>query len=297
MALYAFDGTWNKDRPGTERDTNVRRFADAYLPATAVHYVPGVGTRFGALGKIVGGIAGAGARSRVEKALDVLARNFKAGDTAIDIVGFSRGAAIAIEFAYRIDRDGVAGQASPPIRFLGLWDCVPSFGIPGNTFDLGWHVSNLPDNVGKCYHALSLDERRGTFPLNRLSARVANADQEGRLFEVWFRGVHSDVGGGNRNTGLSDIALAWMFASARRTGLTLDPAAVARATSGSDPSAAISVHDLDPVPQPFRVVRWNDTVHASVTMRADDKKRKHNNPPMGVARVDDTGTILDQRLA
>ena len=52
MALYSFDGTWNKDKPGTERDTNVLLFGAAYQKT--VWYKKGVGTRFGILGKIIG---------------------------------------------------------------------------------------------------------------------------------------------------------------------------------------------------------------------------------------------------
>jgi uncharacterized protein (DUF2235 family) len=292
VALYAFDGTWNKDKPGTDEDTNVLKFANAYRPQDSVHYQSGVGTRLGLAGRIVGGITGAGALSRIKRALDRLERNFKDGDTDIDVIGFSRGAAIAIEFAFRVFQKGVGRVKQPPVRFLGLWDCVPSFGIPGNDKNIGWHVNNLPDNVGHCFHALALDERRGTFPLNRLSARVDHADQPGRLFELWFRGVHSDVGGGNKNPGLSDGALHAMFKSALRCGLDLDPAAVEQARLGARPDTPISVHKRDPIPDPFRIVNWNDRVHVSVSFRADEKPRAHNNPPPGVEVVDDDGIVV-----
>lgn len=295
MALYAFDGTWNRDKPGSDADTNVLKFAQAYRPQSAVLYQAGVGTRLGLAGRIAGGITGAGARTRVKEALAAARKNFRDGDTAIDIIGFSRGAAIAIEFAYRVFRDGISGVPAPPIRFLGLLDCVPSFGIPGNEWDLGWHLTNLTDNVAKCYHAISLDERRGSFPLNRLSARVGHADQEGRLFELWFRGVHSDVGGGNKNAGLSDIALYWMFRSAMRSGLVFDQAAVDDARQNEKPDTPISVHDVDPVPNPFRVIRWNDCVHTSVADRVDKRPRFHNNPPSGLTVVDDDGVIQTKR--
>ncbi|MGH9657644.1 MAG: phospholipase effector Tle1 domain-containing protein, partial [Bryobacteraceae bacterium] len=59
MALYAFDGTWNEDKPGADKDTNVVWFRDAYIGSQ--NYWEGVGTRFGLLGKLFGGITGAGA--------------------------------------------------------------------------------------------------------------------------------------------------------------------------------------------------------------------------------------------
>jgi uncharacterized protein (DUF2235 family) len=104
------------------------------------------------------------------------------------------------------------------VRFLGLWDCVPSFGVAAIPLDIGWDL-HLPDNVRKCFHALALDERRIDFKVHRLDARVEDANQEGRLFEVWFHGVHSDVGGGTDCPGLSSLALNWMFRHAN--GLAL----------------------------------------------------------------------------
>ena len=87
---------------------------------------------------------------------------------------------------------------------------MPSFGLASVDANIGRDLK-LPDNVTKCYHALALDERRQTFHLHRLNASVVDAMQEGRLFELWFRGVHSDVGGGNDNAGLSSISLQWML--------------------------------------------------------------------------------------
>lgn len=283
MALYAFDGTWNKDKPGSEEDTNVVWFRDAYQGNKS--YQEGVGTRFGVLGRIAGGITGAGGRDRVKAALKALKDNLKSGDQTVDIVGFSRGAALALHFANQVSKKV---EGAPAIRFLGLWDTVPSFGVPGNTKDLGWDL-DLPDTVQKCFHAMSLDERRHTFPLHRLEARVLDANQPGRLFEVWFRGVHSDVGGGNKNNGLSSIALNWMFAAAMRTGVGLDASKVAANASRANSNAPISIHETDLIKNRFRVIRFNDVVHQSVTFRADAGGREHNNPPNALAKVDDAG--------
>jgi uncharacterized protein (DUF2235 family) len=296
MAIYAFDGTWNSDKDGTDKDTNVCKFAQACPSSVSVLYQTGVGTRFGVAGRIIGGITGAGALDRINKAMSELERNYRKGERDIDIIGFSRGAAIAVEFAHRVFEKEIDGVKAPPIRFLGIWDCVPSFGIPGNSFNLGWHLNNVPDNVAKCFHALALDERRETFPLNRLSARVSDANQEGRLFEVWFRGVHSDIGGGNENIGLSDIALRWMFRSAERAGLPLDDVATSAACSHCDPATLISVHDFDPIPSPWRIVRWNDWVHESVGAREDEKPRFYNKVPAGLDVVDDDCKVQPTRF-
>jgi uncharacterized protein (DUF2235 family) len=283
MPLYAFDGTWNTDKPGADRDTNVLWFRQAYEgPAV---YWPGVGTRFNLLGRVAGGITGAGGRARVEEAFEQLAGNLEAGETTIDIVGFSRGAALALHFANMVE----SHPASPSIRFLGLWDCVPSFGAPSIDLNIGWDL-RLPDNVEKCYHAMALDERRHTFHLHRPDARVADADQEGRLFEVWFRGVHSDVGGGNANEGLSSVALNWMLRKAKSCGLPIRSNVVDQNVVRMKPGCPISEGQwYDVVKNRWRVVRWNDQVHTSVAFSTD---RNCNNPPVGLARVDDDGTVV-----
>jgi uncharacterized protein (DUF2235 family) len=282
MALYAFDGTWNSDRKGAERDTNVVWFRNAYRGR--VEYQKGVGTRLGRAGNVAGGISGAGGRSRVKKALEALERNFRS-DRTIDVVGFSRGAALALHFANQIEKR----WARRTIRFLGLWDTVPSFGVPGSPWNIGWDL-DLPDNVQTCFHALALDERRRTFALHRLEARVADVDQPGRLFELWFRGVHSDVGGGNHNPGLSSISLNWMFANAAACGVDLDDAVVDENRRRLDPDRAISPPPgYAKLPGGRRIVRWNDQVHASVTVRSG---AKHNNPPTGIVRVDDSGEVV-----
>lgn len=108
MALYAFDGTGNEDEKGEINDTNVHKMVNAYDGDT--HYYKGVGTKYGWPGKFFGGMFGLGGRSRIRKALKDLDRNFSDGDKTIDIIGFSRGAAMALHFANKINakKDGAA---------------------------------------------------------------------------------------------------------------------------------------------------------------------------------------------
>ena len=186
MALYAFDGTWNEDEADEAKDTNVVRFRDAYQGN--IFYLEGVGTRLGFIGKILGGLTGAGGYIRIDEALDGLAANFKKGDRDIDIIGFSRGSALALHFANTICKE----KNSTSIRFLGLFDVVASFGLPGNDLNIGWKLT-LPPNVKQCFHAMALDERRGNFPVTRIRPEKGTSAGAGRLREVWFRGVHSDV--------------------------------------------------------------------------------------------------------
>jgi uncharacterized protein (DUF2235 family) len=232
MALYAFDGTWQQDYDDPEQDTNVVWFRDAYADGE-VFYVSGVGTRFGWLGKFIGAMTGAGGRKRVREALDAFRRHQAAGDQHVDIVGFSRGAALALHFANSL-------PSETKVRFIGLFDTVPSFGIPGNNIDLGWKLK-VPPSVERCCHAMALNESRYNFPLHRL-------EPSPHLSEVWFRGVHSDVGEGNGNSGLSSISLDWMLDGAHTTGVVLTAGKVSenrvRMTTGAAVSELILTSNL-----------------------------------------------------
>ena len=295
MALYAFDGTGNEDEPGTDEDTNVLKFYRAYEAAYEgpgkCFYVEGVGTRLGLLGAIFGGLFGAGGRQRVQEALEQVEENFQRGDRQIDIVGFSRGAALAMEFANEVHDEGVNGIKEPEIRFTGIWDTVASFGLPGNNINLSFDLT-VPKNVTTCCHAISLDERRMTFPLTRM-VQDAFSDRTLRdIREVWFRGYHSDIGGGNKNEGLSNIALHWMCRRALDRGVKLESAVVQQIKNGCDPTADCKTPGMDRVPSKKRTIRENDLVHDSVTRRPQAGKFDANNPPRGLRVVNDAGELL-----
>jgi uncharacterized protein (DUF2235 family) len=296
MALYAFDGTGQRDdQPELENtgDTNVARFCFAYRPNDADlpiddrhnHYQRGIGSA-GLLRRALGTITGFGGRTFVKRGLDKLEHNIERGDTVIDVVGFSRGAALALDFVNEIAKGKVRlpdGQI-PTVRFLGLWDCVPSFGIAISPLNIGWDL-DLPANVTRCFHALALDERRGNFNLHR--PKVLGQAQQGRLTEVWFRGVHSDVGGSGAREepprGLASIALNWMFVNAQACGLQFDPAVVA-ANKAAARAEARMLDNFDPIETSFRRLRDGDFVHETVTSRSDC-----NNPAATCALVSDEG--------
>ena len=115
MALYAFDGTWNteKDAGRYDLNTNVVRFKDLY--AGSKFFYKGLGTKHGAAGKFFGGAFGVGGHDRIEAAKNDMARQFAAGDRDIDIIGFSRGAALAVHFANVVGDSGVTVNGSGPI--------------------------------------------------------------------------------------------------------------------------------------------------------------------------------------
>jgi hypothetical protein len=276
MALYAFDGTWNaeKDAGRYDLNTNVVRFKDLYT-GTKFFY-KGVGTKHGMVGKIVGGAFGVGGHDRIAAAKADMAARFAAGDRDIDIVGFSRGAALAVDFANVVTDDGVVVngvQEKPPVRFLGVWDIVAAFGIPidlgfsFNRINLGYKLG-LPKSVQYCYHALALDEARKAFRPTRV--------REG--YEVWFRGVHSDVGGGNNNHALNDITLRWMLRKAIASGLPMAADCVDTSCTRIDVEGKIS-ENFDKLLSRAREPKPDDRFHYTVATRP-----RCVNPPDPCAR-------------
>jgi uncharacterized protein (DUF2235 family) len=299
MALYAFDGTGQRDdNPDAEeaKDTNLARFFLAYRPSDTHlpiddrhnHYQRGVGSA-GVLRRVLGTITGFGGRTFVRRALDKLEDNIDRGDTTIDVVGFSRGAALALDFVNEIAKgkaklpDGTV----PTVRFLGLFDCVPSFGVAITPLNIGWDL-DLPSNVRRCFHALALDERRGNFHLHR--PKVLGEIDSGRLTEVWFRGVHSDIGGNGRKEdpprGLASIALNWMFVNGQACGLQFDSAIVAQNKAMARREATM-LDNFDPIETSFRKIGENDLVHETVTIR-----EACNNPAGTCVCVSDSGDRL-----
>ena len=104
-----------------------------------------------------------------------------------------------------------AHRTEVPIKFLGLWDTVEAYGIPIPALKRGidrvlWPMVFgdliLSPRVKRACHALSLDDERATFhPLlwNEVEEAAMVADgtvPAGRITQVWFAGVHSNVGGG-----------------------------------------------------------------------------------------------------
>jgi hypothetical protein len=268
MALYAFDGTWNEDENDSDDDTNVVKFRDIYNIRAPIEYRTGVGTRFGRLGQVLGGLFGVGGRSRIEEMYDAAKDNWANGDKIIDIVGFSRGAALAVHFANILSKHGLdlkdGNTVIPEIRFLGVWDIVGAFGFPLDfvinfqKINLGWTIDEIPANVKHCFHALSLNERRQTFDITRPKAESPDTE----FVEMWFKGVHSDIGGGNDNEQRSNIALAWMLECGLACGLPLEKSEIERVKLNTDTLAPIK-NNADLVRHDPRSFKPDDKLHPS----------------------------------
>jgi uncharacterized protein (DUF2235 family) len=294
MALYAFDGTGKTDLPDFTEDSNAVWFYNAYTGANK-HYLTGVGTGQG-VANILGLVTGFGGHDRIRSAFNALSKNFAAGDTDVDIVGFSRGAAEAVDFANEVAKQKLPGPSPTKVRFLGVWDIVGSFDLPGTPIQNIGFDFKTPPTAQRIVHCMSLDERRVFFPLTRMSGTGAN--EQGRLLELWFRGVHSDVGGGDKQGGLSSIALNFMFSQALKAGAPLDAAQIQANAKRMDPTEAITfdlIHSLAPL-EPPRIMRVGDFVHVSVTARdpvtINGVKYTYNNPPASLARINDNGDLV-----
>ncbi|MBR0818937.1 DUF2235 domain-containing protein [Bradyrhizobium liaoningense] len=119
--------------------------------------------------------------------------------------------------SYAKVRDAMDGRKQVAIEFLGLFDTVEAFGVPVEELRLAidwaiWPVSfrnhRLSKTVKHACHALALDDERTTFHPLRIDQRDLPPGQV--VKEVWFAGVHSDIGGGYPESTLSFVPLVWM---------------------------------------------------------------------------------------
>jgi hypothetical protein len=241
------------------------------------YYHPGIGTMgsrnaltaFGKWWTKVRGLAfGYGFSDNIADVYSFLMREFNPGDQ-IFIFGFSRGAYTAralcgvlhmfglltpgnealIPYALRLYKsndpekfhiaDGFRTTFCVDCKpyFLGVWDTVSSVGwildpVSVKTGRLPYTAA-LPD-IPILRHAVSIDERRAFFRQNLIHEPVPLAQN---LKQVWFAGVHSDVGGSyaESESGLSKIALRWMLCEAQSSGLVLDPQKVIDVLGGAVP--------------------------------------------------------------
>jgi uncharacterized protein (DUF2235 family) len=250
------------------------------------YYHPGVGTMgaknaLSAIGKAwtrFRGLAfGYGVSENIADAYQYLMRTYEPGDQVF-VFGFSRGAYTAralcgmlrmfgllsagneglTPYAIRLFKSGkkdkfriAAGfkktfcQECKP-HFLGVWDTVSSVGWildPVGLKPLRMpYTADLPD-LQVIRHAVSIDERRAFFRQNLVHQEPGdNRD----IKQVWFAGVHSDVGGSyaEAESGLSKIALKWMLEEAAKAGLDLDQDGV-RSILGGDKKYAPPKSDAE----------------------------------------------------
>jgi uncharacterized protein (DUF2235 family) len=117
------------------------------------------------------------------------------------------------------------------IHFLGVFDTVGSLGLPfgvilrwlvDKIFKCSFHDTKLSRIIENAFHAVSIDERRYPFQPTLMINDDNRLKEPDHFEQKWFSGVHSDVGGGYEETGLSCIALKWMAQKADEKGLAMD---------------------------------------------------------------------------
>ncbi len=164
------------------------------------------------------------------------------------------------EEAIKFKNDSGKSLGAIPIKFLGVWDTVVALGFPKNTdaaglltlflkaafatlepiFDIlfkhSFYHYKLTDNVLHACQALAIDDERTAFwPYVWREKNIEGAiDRTAENVEqVWFAGMHANVGGGYERSGMSGVPLYWMMTRAQHHGLVYKPGALQAAFSNS----------------------------------------------------------------
>ena len=226
-----------------------------------LYYDAGVGSEGSLIRRVFDGATGTGISENILQAYRYIIKSYEPGDE-LYFFGFSRGAFTVrslaglirnsgllrpenidlVEAAYHLYqsrkpehqpreveaslfRKTYAVAETTKIKFIGVWDTVGALGNPlllngilskRNRF----HDTDLSTRIENAFHALAIDEKRKNFEATLWHQQKEAKEQT--LEQVWFAGVHSDVGGGYPESGLSDSALKWMVAKAEGCNLKFE---------------------------------------------------------------------------
>lgn len=261
--IVCSDGTWNSpEQKPSDCASNVLKLSrcvisQAASPSQQIFYDWGLGSYHDS---VRAGITGHGLDKNVLDAYRYIVHNYD-DDSQLFLFGFSRGAYTVRALCGLINNVGILksqhgeriaeawqiykschrrdhpkgdralhftqqyAHATKRIRFVGVWDTVGALGIPFSL--LGWlsdddefYDTRLSSNIDIARQALAIDERREDFAPALWQPR-AGVD----LKQVWFAGVHSDVGGGYPRDDLgllsSDAPLRWLLREAEKAGLQI----------------------------------------------------------------------------
>jgi uncharacterized protein (DUF2235 family) len=219
------------------------------------------------------------------------------------------------------DFSRVIGGRRVPIKFVGCWDTVASVIVPRPdrlyipTLQMLPYTRTNP-SVMAFRHAMAIDEKRRMFRLNRWTpgqnfvADPFGSERDGvpqDIKQVWFAGVHSDVGGGypEDQSAASKFPLKWMIDEAVVHGLKINEAMRAHLVDGEplgdgrrmyvEPSATADLHDSMPP-------AWRILEYFPKSMKWNEWPRKEflshyipNAEPRSLVR-DDTKPLLHQSV-
>ncbi|MEX0681712.1 MAG: DUF2235 domain-containing protein [Balneolales bacterium] len=255
------DGTGQEGGHG--HNTNIYKMFQLILdrtPQQIVFYAPGVGTDFK---KITGNIGGRGISHNIKSCYRFLFDYYESGDriylfgfsrgaaTVRSLSSFIHYFGILpkarpelIGRAYRIYQirntkkrkekadDFIHRHRTmwTTIRFIGCYDTVAALGLPSRSLSVlldglplfrhRFHNFKLSESVEHAYQALAIDDERKIFHPKLWDSR---GEPGQTIKQVWFCGMHTDVGGGYASTQLSDIPLVWLTQQAVQHGLLMYP--------------------------------------------------------------------------
>lgn len=317
------DGTWNRPEEDVEKDfpTNVLKLSRSINPVTNsvkqhVFYDWGLGSYHNSASA---GATGSGIHKNILDGYRYIVQNYAPNDK-IFLFGFSRGAytvralsgliyncgilkrsdAPRIAEAWNIYKsplkknrpNGVASirfrkehsHPSRDVHFVGVWDTVGALGIPFSLMGLleshdEFYDTKMGSNISFARHALAIDEQREDF-----EPTIWDSKPGIDLKQVWFSGVHADVGGSyppDKKTGIraSDTPLKWMLGEAQDAGLIIEPHLLASTTDGSlgelHKSRKHVYRFKSPLHRPLLIKDKPTKIHPSVKARyeADPKYR------------------------
>jgi uncharacterized protein (DUF2235 family) len=318
--IICCDGTWNSPLQKRETNVvallrAIKPTAEpGHIPQIVLYHL-GVGTG-NFLDRLIGGGAGVGLSNSVKACYGFLVDNYRPGDEIL-LFGFSRGAYVVRSVAGMIgcvgllqkkqmhrfieawdyytltpierdklrddfDRIFTAREKIVDIQCVGVWDTVGALGIPGTRFcsqAYSFHETKLGEHVRHAFQALAIDERRGNF---QPAIWVRDAQDPHRpLEQMWFPGVHSNVGGGYDQHGLADAALLWMLSRlAAHRLLDLDNAVIQESAARycAERYAHGKLQDsrtlfwkaiASPIPRPVCITDHSEKVHDSAHARND----------------------------
>lgn len=234
---------------------------DSTDPIQVKHYDTGVGTS-GWFDKYRGGFTGDGLFKNMREAYSWILSNHQGDDrlyflgfsrgafTARSLAGMLGLCGIPTEFddpdqvavdaakIYRTKNETARADSAKKfkekhkckpgdVHFIGVWDTVGALGLPTKG-PIGWltrkkhsfHDVTLGSNIRHARHAVAIHERR--FPFKPALWQGEKSDRTVSVVQAWFPGVHTNVGGGYVDAGLSDRALDWMIAHAQDAGLVFN---------------------------------------------------------------------------
>ncbi|GAA0789257.1 DUF2235 domain-containing protein [Marinobacterium sediminicola] len=318
LIVICSDGTWQS--PESDHATHILRMArgiaaeDVHGHKQVVFYDAGVGT---GSDRLSGGLTGKGLDRNILDCYRFLVHNYEEGDR-LYLFGFSRGAytvrslaglianagivrrehAAKIASAYSLYRRRGAGSVPEsrratvfrqayavadmsPVHFIGVFDTVGALGIPAPFLGtLGssrylFHDTEPGRVIHHARHAVAIDENRQDF-----EPALWRTRGEVDLQQVWFAGVHSDIGGGYPDRRLGDHAACWLMQEAEHHGLSFAP----HFHRGLMPDHAAPQHDeYKGLYRAMRlqVVRHVEpVVHVSVQRRWQDQQVKYSSPAL-----------------